>query len=150
MKNMLSSIMREKIIHRQIFSTDQHHQSPNPQQQWHFFQWQCFLHAICDIIGSVIGERAFSSAYHLIALREERSDGQKIRNYTNKAKLKGLVKSLKALDRRFIIHTKNTGSYLIIRVTTVTGTVLAATKIRDFFCACYYFIPISLQKQCDR
>ena len=108
-----------------------------------------FLHAICNIIGSVIGERAFSSAYHIIALREERSDGQTIRNDTNKAKLKGLVKALEALDRRLIIHTKNTGSYLIIRGTKVTGTVLAATKIRDFLCACYSFIPISLQKQCD-
>ena len=36
-----------------------------------------FLHAICNIIGYVIGERAFYNADHLMALREGSSDVQK-------------------------------------------------------------------------
>ena len=64
-----------------------------------------------------------------------------------KAKLKGLVKDLKALDRRLIIRAKNTGSFLTVRVTIVTGTVLAATEFCDFLCTSYDgTLPPNLQK----
>ena len=100
-----------------------------------------FLHAICNIIGSVIGERAFSSAYHIIALREERSDGQKVQDDSNGAKLKGLAKDIKAIDNCLIIRAKNTVSWPTVRGTTVTGTVLAATEFCGFLCACYDVTP---------
>ena len=29
-------------IQCQMFSTDKHHQIPNPQQPWRFCQWQCW------------------------------------------------------------------------------------------------------------
>ena len=35
------------------------------------------LHARSELIGSVTGERLFSTSYHLLVLREERCDGKK-------------------------------------------------------------------------
>ena len=57
----------------------------------------------------------------------ERRDGKKIQDDANDARIKVLVKDLEALDRRLILHIKNTGSWLTVRCTTVTGTVLGAT-----------------------
>ena len=51
----------------------------------------------------------------------------KIRDEVNEAKLKVLVKDLEALDRRLILRAKNTGSWMTVQHTTVTGTVLVAT-----------------------
>ena len=56
----------------------------------------------------------------------------KIRDDANKAKLKGLVKDLKALNRHLIIRAKNTGSWMAIQVTIITDTVLAAADFLDF------------------
>ena len=76
------------------------------------------------MVGAVTGERAFSTANSLLALREEILDGLKSRDDTNKAKLKGIVKYLESLDRHLILRAKNTGSWLNVWGTTVTGTVL--------------------------
>ena len=81
----------------------------------------------CKIIGSIKGERAFSTPDHLLTLREESSDGLKIRDDVNEAKLKVLAKVIESLDLYLIICAKNTGSWLTVRGTTVTSTVLAAT-----------------------
>ena len=55
-------------------------------------------------------DKYLSFGDHLLALREERRDGQKSQGDTNKDKLKGLVKDLEELDCCLILFTKNTGS----------------------------------------
>ena len=82
--------------------------------------------ASTELIRAVTGEGEFSTADHFLTLREERRDGQKRRDDANGAKIKELVDDLKAPDHRLILRTKNTGSWLNVRGTTVTGTVLAA------------------------
>ena len=52
------------------------------------------LRVSIEMIGAVTGERKISTANHLLTLREERHDGQKIQDGTNNIKLKGLVKDL--------------------------------------------------------
>ena len=65
-------------------------------------------------------------------IREERRDGQKIQDDTNKAKLKWLVKYLESLDLCLVLRAKNTGSWLTVQGTLVTGTVLLAKGFRNF------------------
>ena len=62
------------------------------------------------------------------------------------AKLKGLVKDLEATDLSLVICAKNTGSWLTVWGTIVTGTVLAAMEFSDFLCARYDATPPKLQK----
>ena len=83
--------------------------------------------AITELIQDVIGEVSFSTYYHFLVIREERSDGQKIWYNANAAKLRGLVEDLKAPYLRIILSAKNTGSWMNVRDTTSTVTVLAAT-----------------------
>ena len=45
---------------------------------------------------------------------------------------------------------KNTGAWLIVRGTTVSGTVLPATEFCDFVCARDNVSPINLQIHCNR
>ena len=78
------------------------------------------------------GEGAFFNADRLLVLREERRDGQKNRDDVNGDKLKDLVSGLDSVDRRLILHAKNTGAWLNVQGTTVTGTVLGATDFRGF------------------
>ena len=66
----------------------------------------------------------------------------------NNAKITGPVKDLESLDRHLIIRSKNTGSWLTTRDTTVTSTVVSATGFRDFLSTCYNVTPPNLQK-CD-
>ena len=70
---------------------------------------------------------AFSNADHLRTLGEERRDGKKDRDASYKIKLKGLVRDLKGTDKCLILHAKITGTWLSVRGTTVSGTVLSAT-----------------------
>ena len=79
-----------------------------------------------------MGESEYSAADCLLALREESRDGQKIQDDDNDAKLKVLVEYIKAPDRRLVLSTKNTGSCLTVRGSTVTDTVLGATEFLDF------------------
>ena len=74
-------------------------------------------------------------------LREERCDGQKIQDYANNSKLKGLVNKLEAPGCRLILRTKNIGFWLTVRGNKVNSSVLAATEFHDFFCACYDVNP---------
>ena len=73
------------------------------------------------------GEGEFSNANQLLMLREERHDGQEKRDDVNDAKLKELVTYLNSTDRSLILRAKNTGVWLNVRGTVVTGTLLAAT-----------------------
>ena len=58
---------------------------------------------------------------------------KKIWDVVNSTKLKRLVKDLEASDLPLILHAKNTGSWLTVQGTTVTGTVLVSTEFRYFF-----------------
>ena len=82
--------------------------------------------ASMELNQDVIGEGCFSTDNHLLELREEIQD-EKIWDDANDSKLKGLVDDLEAPDLRLILCAKNTGSWLSMRGTTVTGKVLAAT-----------------------
>ena len=70
----------------------------------------------------------------------------KIRYDTNDAKLKGLADDPETLDRRFILRAKNTGSWLIVWGTKLTGTVSAATKFCGCLCENYVVTPLSFKK----
>ena len=52
---------------------------------------------------------------------------KKFQDDAKEAKLKGLVKDLKALDHGIILRDKNTGSWMTVRGTMVTGTILVST-----------------------
>ena len=70
------------------------------------------------------GEGEFSTADHLLDLREERRDGQKIRDDANNVNLRLIVYNLEATDCRIILSAKNTGSWITVWGTTVNYTVL--------------------------
>ena len=71
------------------------------------------------------GEGEFSVTDHFLAIREERRD-EKIQDDSNDAKLKELINYLKAPDRRLILRAKNTGSWMNVLDTTLTGNFLGA------------------------
>ena len=79
-----------------------------------------------ELIHSVPGGIEFSNVNHLRTLREERRDGQKYQEVANKTKLKGLVQYIKGTDRCLILRSRNTGDWLSVRDTAVSGTVLSA------------------------
>ena len=99
------------------------------------------LRANSKLIGSVTGASKISTANHLLELREEWHDGITLWDDAHGAKLKGLVKDLEALDRRLILSTKSTGSWMTIRGTIITGTLIAATEFCDFLCIRYDVTP---------
>ena len=96
-------------------------------------KYPSFLRAICNLIGSVKGYRDFSTADHLLVLREERRDNQKIRYDANWSKLKGLVRYLEVLDHRIIICAKNLGYWMTVWGTILTGIVIVAIEFCNFF-----------------
>ena len=91
------------------------------------YKYLSLIRTNINLIVVITGERGFSTAGHPLVLREESRDGKNIWYDANKAKLKGLVKDLEALNRRLIFHTKKTGSWLTVWGATVTSTVLAST-----------------------
>ena len=66
---------------------------------------------------------------------------EKIRDDAINAKFKVLVNDLEEPDHRILLRAKNTGSWLTVWGTTVTGTVLAAIYFCDFLCARYDVTP---------
>ena len=86
-----------------------------------------------DLIGSVTGERELSNADHLWVVKEERRDGKKYWYDGNDAKLRVTVNDQVDFEKRIFLQAKHTGSWLSVRGTTVTGTVLADTEFRDFY-----------------
>ena len=67
------------------------------------------------LIQAMTGEGAFSNASHLLALSEEIQDGQENWDFTNNAKIKGLVSYLVGTYRCPIIHTKSTVAWLKVQ-----------------------------------
>ena len=82
-------------------------------------------------------------------LRKERHDGQKDWEAANKSKLSGLFQYLKVTDRRLLIPAKNTGAWMSVCGTTVSGIVLSAAEVRDIFCAGYKISPLNFQSHCN-
>ena len=70
------------------------------------------------------GGGVLSNTDHLLVLREESHDGKKNQYDANEATLKGLVGDLLGIDRHLILQAKNTGSWMSIRNTMVSGTLL--------------------------
>ena len=103
-----------------------------------------------ELIQSATGGEAFSNADHLLALGEERRNGQKNWDEANKTTLKNLVRDLKGTDQRLIIRAKNTGAWLSVRGTTVSVTLWSNTGFWYFLCARYNVTPIHFQSHCDR
>ena len=64
----------------------------------------------------------------------------------NEIKLEESVQDLPKLDRRILLCTKNTGSWLTARGTMVTGTLLSDMEFFDSFCNCYNLIHSNLAK----
>ena len=60
-----------------------------------------------ELIPAVTGEGKFFNAYHLLAIRDERREGQKIRTEVNNAKIKGLVADLNTSYHYIILSAKN-------------------------------------------
>ena len=89
---------------------------------------------------------AFSNTGHLMAIREEMHGGQKNRDAANDATLKGLVGNIKGTKPHLILRAKNTGTWINIHGTTVTGTVLPATEFCYFLCACYNVTPLNFHR----
>ena len=86
------------------------------------------------------------NADHLLELREEMRNRNKIRYDTNDSKLKGIVDDLEAPDRRIILRAKKNGSCLSVQSITITSTLLAPTVFCNFFCARYDVTPPNLLK----
>ena len=82
--------------------------------------------AICKLIGAVTGERAFSTADHIWAFKEEQWYGGRYWDVANDAKLWEISSNQGAFEKRLSLCVKHTGSWLSVWGTTVTCTVLAA------------------------
>ena len=63
----------------------------------------------------------------------------------NDVKLKAVVENLEAPYRCLVLCYKHKGSWLTIQGTTVTGTVLEATKFRDFFAYVMMLPPLTFK-----
>ena len=68
-----------------------------------------------------------------MGLREERRDRKKIRDDAKNLKLVVLFMELKATDRRLIIRAKNTGYWMTVWGTILTGIVIVAMEFCNFF-----------------
>ena len=90
---------------------------------------------ITELVRAVTGGGALSNANHLRDLSEERRERKKDQDVAYGSRLKGLVINLKGTDNCLLLHSKSTGDYMSIHVTTVSGTVLYATEFRDFMCS---------------
>ena len=80
----------------------------------------------------VTGGGAFSNANHLQTLSEEGRKVKKDRDVAHESRLDVLVRDLKGTDKRLLLRAKSTGAWLSVRGTTVSGTVLSATKFWGF------------------
>ena len=68
-----------------------------------------------------------STANHLLSISEERRDVKKDRDVAYESKLKGLVKNRKVTYKPLLLRAKSTGTWISVRGTKVSGTVLSAT-----------------------
>ena len=93
------------------------------------------------------GGNQISTTNHLQALREERDDTKKP-GWRQHQKFGKINENLNTTDYSFILCSKHTGSWLIVRDNMVTGTVLAVMEFCDLLCA-HYDINPPMYKKCD-
>ena len=72
--------------------------------------------------------------------------GKKTRDEANKIKFSETMKEFTNMEHRSMLRAKNTGSWLLARGTTVTGTVLSGVEFHDFLCARYNLTPPTSRK----
>ena len=101
------------------------------------------------MVRDVTGGGGFSNVDHLWTVSEERRERNKCGDVAYKSRLKGLVSYHQGTDKHILIRANSTGSWMSLRGTTVSGTLLSATKSRDFLCACYNVSPVNLHSRCD-
>ena len=73
-------------------------------------------------------------------------NGKKDRDSANDVKLQGIVSGQGTFKKRLLLRAKLTESWMSVRDTTVTGTVLAATEFRYFYVLNTTLTPLNLQK----
>ena len=103
--------------------------------------------ASMELIRAMKGESGFSTTDILQAVKEEIRDGRKTRDDVNEAKVEVIVDTLDTFDHHQFLRAKQTGSYMNIQGTTVTGTVLSAMVFCVFLCTCYNVNPPNLQNK---
>ena len=91
-----------------------------------------------ELTRAVTGGGGFSDADHLRTLSEERRDRKEARDVAYESRLKGLVSDVKGFDKQLLLRAKITGTWMSVRGTSVSGTVLFATESWDF-----YFLAIT-------
>ena len=106
------------------------------------------MRGIVELVQTVMGGGALFNDDHLRTCIEEQRDGKKAWDVAYTSKLKGLLRDIKGTDKR-LVCAKSTCAWLIVRGTTVSGTVLSATEFLDLLCACYKVSPVNLQSHRD-
>ena len=66
-------------------------------------------------------------------VKEEWQNEKKYRDVVNDAKLQGIVSNQCAFEKLPLLFAKHTGSWLIVRGTTVTSTVTTAKEFCNFY-----------------
>ena len=97
--------------------------------------------ASVELVNAVTGKSEFSTTIHVIAVREQRSQGQKAHNKSNKIKFIESVHYVYTLIHRILIRLKNMCSWLTARGDTVTGTVLLVMEFHYLLFSCYNIPP---------
>ena len=103
------------------------------------------LRASYELIGAVTGKREFSTADHLQAVKEERQGGKINWDGANAAKLREIIHDQVDFKKSLFLRVKHMGSWMSVWVTTVTGTLLAATEFRDFYVHFITLTPITFK-----
>ena len=96
-----------------------------------------------ELIGAVTGERRFSTADQIWAVKEYQRDGNKDQDESHDAKLSEIVSDQSAFKKRLFLHSNHMGSWLSIWVTKVIGTVPATTYFRDFYVHVINLTPLT-------
>ena len=74
-----------------------------------------------------------SNADHIRILSKGRGDIKKDQDAAYESKLKGLLSDLKGTNKCLLLRAKNTGAWMSVHGTTVSGTVLSATEFRNLY-----------------
>ena len=115
--NLLASYFLQTIVissthHRNLKYNDGQEVSNMPTRPCDTSQQEISNFSTCEQIADWIHNRSerISTTNHLLGLREERRDRQKIEHDANDAKLKGVFDDLGAPERPLVLRSKNIGS----------------------------------------
>ena len=94
------------------------------------------------MIGAVTGESNVPTADHIQAVKEQRWDRNKYQDDPNDAKLREIIND----EKHVFLGAKYTASWMSVRSTTVTGTVLSTTDYCDFYVPVMTLTPLSFKE----